>query len=207
MRLSSVSSLAAALVLATGSAQAALTVYTDRASFEVASAAAAVDTFDDLRAAFIPSPLLRSAGSFGYRVSAVGDFLPLASGPGEAWLTTISLVPVTLGSFSGGVTAAGGNFFATSFDGAVLDRSVTVLATDAGGTLSQTFTGAAPGGFIGFVSDQALVSLVISVAGPGAYVTLNDVALAAVPEPAPAFALLAGGALLLALGRRRLPAH
>lgn len=199
--------IAACAALACGSAQAAFTVFTDRAAFNAASVTPAVDTFDALsNVAFLSSPAQRTAGPYSYRASAVGDFYVLQHAPGQVWLSTFNLVPITLSNFSSSVLAVGGSFFGVDSSDTVLNgRSITVQANSAGGSLTQVFANVQPSSFMGFVSTTPITSLVVSISGTGAYVTMNDVVLAAVPEPASVLMMLAGGLALAAVVRLRRP--
>ena len=196
----------AAALAAVSAAQATITVYTSQTSFTAALSAPAVDTFDSITATYLTSPTTRTAGAYSYRATATGDFYVLNNAPGQNWLSTFSSVPVTLNNFTGGVRGVGGFFFGVDANDIVLPtRTITVVATDASGSTTQTVSNASASSFIGLLSSGALTSLVISVSGTGAYVTMNDIVLgsaAAVPEPA-AWALMAGGLAALALRRRR----
>lgn len=204
----------AALLATAGASQAALTVYTDQASFLAAVGLSGTDTFNDLTpgADLGSGPVARSAGSFGYSVSEgpTSTFLFGAGSEGDAWLTTqYRKDTITFNGFSAGTSAAGGFFFATGDDGQWASAGLVVVsATDASGATSQQYKlRAGQDSFFGFVSDGELSSLTVRVVGTkrnALYPTVNDLTLAsAVPEPGTYALLLAGLGVVGCAARRR----
>jgi hypothetical protein len=115
---------------------------------------------------------------------------------------------MTFASFTGGVAAIGGSFFASDITGAVLaGQSLTLTATDSfGRTLTQTLANASPASFLGFASNASLVSLVVSIADRDAFVSVDNLVLAAAPVPEPeTYAMLLAGLALIARAARRRP--
>lgn len=196
-------SLIAAMVLCgAASAQAQITVYTDRDAYLAAVGAYGVDDFDDLSIALYDSPLSRSAGSFGYTVSAPEGLYP-GGEFGDIWLSTNNRADtVVFSNFAPGITGFGGNFFASDvFGGYVPDGSMLFTALD-GTTLNYTLDNATTTSFLGFVSNSPLVS--VSLTSNGDYwPSANNLTLAMpVPEPG-SYAMLALGLGLVAWRRRR----
>jgi hypothetical protein len=202
----------AALLVAAGSSQAGITVYTTQASFLAAISNFATDTFDDLPTGptqLETSSIDRSAGAFTYTAS-VGEDFSLATGgtASDVWLTTDpSNAVLTFDSFSSGVYAVGGFFFGSNSDGGALRRgSVTVTATDADGTITKTKRNPRSSNFYGFVSDSSLTSVTVSATSRGGsmFPTVNNLTLAAaVPEPETYALLLSGLAIVGFIARRR----
>lgn len=206
----------AAMLAASGLSHAGLTVYTDQASFLAAVGMSGTDTFDDLAAgaSLGSGPLFRSAGGFGYSVSAGpnSDILYGAGTLSDAWLSSNNARDtITFSGFSAGTAAAGGFFFGSDISGNFLQRGIVVVsATDASGAVSQQFkVRAGEGTFFGFVSDTDLTSLsvrVVSGQRNPVWPTINDLTLAtaaAVPEPETYAMLLAGLGVVGFVARRR----
>ena len=152
-----------------------------------------------------------SAGGVTWTASATldGNSQDLWALSSQVWLSTD--MPgddsVLIFSFSPGVRAAGGVFFATLINWAVptADTSTfSVLLAD--GTAFEGVTGAAPG-FTGFVSDTAdIVSISVRVGylagGPNDLFPTASALYFAVPAPG-AFALLGAAGLIGTSTRRR----
>lgn len=202
---------AAAAVVLSGSAHAAITVFTTPASFAIATTASATDTFASLPIDFIDSPNTRVVSSYGYTASATGGLF----GGGTAanpWLSTnLSGVPLTFTGFTGPVSAIGGVFFGSDISGSFLaGQSLTLTATDSlGATSIQTITGATQTSFLGFASTGTLVSLGVSIGNSAAFTAADNLVLAQslttapIPEPESYAMLLAGLAAVGAVARRR----
>jgi hypothetical protein len=203
--------LAVLLCTATAAAQAAVTVFTDRASFLAALNMPGVDTFNDLSVSETGTPLFRSAGPYSYRASAgpVSDFYPAGSGA-DRWLAnTVASDTITFSNFSAGLRAFGGNFFGSDVNGAFLPGQTMVLTANDGTTtrtvnLYDTTTST----FLGFIADNALMSVTLrpdAIPGNVYWVTANDVTMGlvnAVPEPE-TYAMLLAGLALVGYGARR----
>ena len=189
-----------------GPSHAALTPFTTPASFANAISAPSIDTFAFLPLDFVASPSTRTTGPYSYVVSAPSGLF----GGGSAanpWLSTnLSGAAMTFTNFTGGVAGIGGSFFASDIAGAALaGQSLTVTATDSfGATLTQTLADPGPTSFLGFASNGSLVSLVVSIANRDAFVSVDNLVLAApVPEAETYAMLLAGLAFLAGIARRR----
>jgi hypothetical protein len=217
---------AAALVAISGASQAAITVYTSLAAFNAATSAQGTDTFTGLSiTGGTPSPIVRTAGAYGYTADATptGTFFG-AGTTANPWLSTNTATDaVIFNTFTGGVTAIGGNFFGSSIAGLFLAGDVTLAATDASGTVTQTIVGATTTSFLGFVSTGAMTSLRLcavqtglgrcatpadAYGGPYLWPTSDNLVLAkavvAIPEPSTYAMLLAGlGAVGFVARRRR----
>ncbi len=197
----------AALALAVP-AQAAVTGYTDAASFMAAVQNAGTDSYDDL-GSFLPvdTPASRSAGAYSYVVDASTGLFSLNES-GDGLLSTNDLFDTLIFSnFSAGVSAAGLNAFGTDFDGfAISGVTINVRVVDSlGATLTLTANEASPSSFFGFTSNVQIDSLVVEIfSATSTYATANDLVLAsAVPEPGTYPLMLGGIGLLGWLARRR----
>lgn len=207
----------AALLLASGTAQAAITVYTSQASYLAAISAPGTDTFDDLTiGTFVPGPISRTAGAYGYTANTnpLAGFFVAGSGS-DAWLSTDDALDTILFlSFSGGVKGAGAFFFANNDAGLFTPGNITVSASDAGGSVTRSITGATTSSFLGFVSSTGLTGMELFTEQPArgfVWPTINDLTLGmeaggttVIPLPG-SFALMAPVLLLagLACNRRR----
>lgn len=192
---------AAMLCAATG-AQAAITVYTSQSAFLSAVSAPGTDTFDDLTVAPYGDTVYRKAGAYNYQAySATGIWG--AGGPTDFWLSNNTQYhPIVFSQFTGGVSAFGGNFFASDIAGQFVPDGTMVLTAVDGGTLTYDLTGATTGSFVGFVSTAPLSSVTLGTDGGAYWPTANNVVLA-VPEPATYGMMLVGMTLLGVAARRR----
>jgi hypothetical protein len=189
-------------------AHAAITSYTDAATFMAAVQNAGTDSFDDL-GGFLPvdNPATRSAGVYGYTVDASTGLFGLNDG-GNGLLSTNDLFDtLVFSNFGAGVTAAGLNAFGTDFDGFPISGvTINVRVVDTlGDTLTLNASNVTPASFFGFTSTAQLDSLVVEIFSQNsAYATANDLVLAsAVPEPS-TYALMLGGLGMVGwLARRR----
>jgi hypothetical protein len=178
------------LLVLSGAAQAALTVYTSQAAFLAAVTAPGIDTFNDFSiTGSTPSPINRIAGglySYTGTVSTTSFF-----GAGTAadhWLSTNTATDtITFNAFPANVRAIGGFFFGSDISGLFASGNITVVAADGSGTSTQTIVGAATSSFRGFVSDGTLTSLTVTSVQPVSgflWPTVNDLILAASAPPA-----------------------
>jgi hypothetical protein len=192
----------AALLCAAAGAQAAITVYTSESAFFAAVSAPGTDTFDDLTVAPYGDTVYRTAGAYNYQAySATGIWG--AGGPTDFWLSNNTRYnPIVFSQFSGGVSAFGGNFFASDIAGQFVPDGTMVLTAVDGGTLTYDLTGATTGSFVGFVSTAPLSSVTLGTDGGEYWPTANNVVLA-VPEPATYGMMLVGMTLLGVAARRR----
>jgi hypothetical protein len=192
----------AALLCAAAGAQAAITVYTSESAFLAAVSAPGTDTFDDLTVAPYGDTVYRTAGAYNYQAySATGIWG--AGGPTDFWLSNNTRYnPIVFSQFSSGVSAFGGNFFASDIAGQFVPDGTMVLTAVDGGTLTYDLTGATTGSFVGFVSTAPLSSVTLGTDGGEYWPTANNVVLA-VPEPATYGMMLAGMTLLGVAARRR----
>jgi hypothetical protein len=210
-----------ALTLAfSGSAHAAISVYTTQASYLAAISAPGVDTYDDLDPSQrLVTPQARNAGAYDYLVSAGPDkeFFPSGTFGGDVWLSTNrNTDAMTFSDFSAGVRGFGGFFFRTDDAGALTSSPATLnfSVTDASGTRLEPLVDPTETSFLGFVSTEAFnsVKLWVGVEGTGVFnvfVSANDLSLGAaavappVPEPTTCALMLGGLALLGAVVRRK----
>jgi hypothetical protein len=211
----------AGLLAAAGAAQATITVYTSLASFTAAVLNPGTDRFDGFSlVAPTFGALNRTAGTFGYtaRTLALDPDTNLttetnaffgAGSSADPWLSSNTATDlIEFGSFIGGVGALGGNFFGSNIAGAFSSGVIVVTATDADGAVSSTIAAATTDSFLGFVSSRgALSSVSVSSIQPlgAAFVwpTVDNLVLAAVPEPETYALLLAGLGIVGFMARRR----
>jgi PEP-CTERM motif len=202
---------AAALLAVAGASQAAITVYTSQAAFLAATSATGVDTYTGFSiTGSTPSPITRNAGPYGYTASVTTTSFFGAGTTANPWLSTNTATDaITFGSFTGGVQAVGGNFFGSDISGLFSAGDVTLTATDASGSVTQTIVGATTSSFLGFVSTGLMTSLVLSAVQPAAtflWPTTDNLTLgvaAAVPEAQTYAMMLAGLGVLGFMARRR----
>ena len=195
--------------------QAAITIYTSQAAFLAAVTSPGVDTFTGFSVtSSTPSPIVRTAGSYGYTGTVSTTSFFGAGTTANPWLSTNTATDtMTFSSFTGGVRAFGGNFFGSDITGAFASGSITLTATDASGTVTQTITGATTSSFLGFVSTGPLLSATVTSVQPAAgflWPTVDNLTLAGaatptpgVPEPATWAMMIVGFGLVGAAMRRR----
>lgn len=192
----------AALLCAAASSQAAITTYTSQAAFLAAVSAPGHDSYDDLTVDPYGATLDRTAGAYAYQAYAAGGLYG-AGTDADHWLSTnLGLDPIVFQNFSSGVTAFGGNFFGSDISGAYVPNASLLLTAEDGSTVTYTLDGATRTSFLGFVSDTALSSVVLSTDGGAYWPTANNVVLA-VPEPASYGMMLAGLGCVGMIARRR----
>lgn len=204
--------LAAAALLALASAsQAGITVYTSQAAFAAATTATGVDTFTGFSiTGSTPSPITRNAGPYTYTGTVSTTSFFGAGTTANPWLSSNTATDtMTFSGFTGGVRAAGGNFFGSDISGLFAAGDITLTATDASGTVTQTIVGATTSSFLGFVSTGLLTSITVTSVQPVAsflWPTVDNLTLglaAAVPEAQTYAMMLAGLGLMGFMARRR----
>ncbi len=201
------------LLLVAASAQAG-TLYTDLPSFLAqVQPGYYLETFDGIGTGdLLVTTLGFSSGGYSYSASAPSGLwgLPVPGGlPTDVVLSTKTAYDALLFTFtSGNVSAVGGYFFPTDFNGNLIPGDIVLTLSD--GTV-HTLTNGIPLFFLGFTTDPGVWITSLSVDAvdtPDPLVsrwpTVNDLYVGtAIPEPTTG-ALLAGGVLLLAaLARRR----
>lgn len=201
----------AVLLLAASAANAAITTYTSQSSYLAAVGNTGVDTFDDLDITGYDGPLTRTAGDYGYTVSAAPNSPEIwgASDDGaDIWLTGGNRLDLVTFAPTTAVAGLGGFFFGSDLFGFSTPASfLTLSATDStGATLTYTLDAPQLNSFVGFVSTGKLVSFSVSTGNqPGVWATVNDLHLsvAAVPEPETYAMMMAGLGLLGVAARRK----
>jgi PEP-CTERM motif len=202
----------AALLGAATASQAVVTVYTSQAAFNAATTAQGVDTFTGLSiTGSTPSPITRNAGAYTYTGAVTTTSFFGAGTTANPWLSTNTATDtMTFNTFIGGVQAVGGNFFGSDISGLFKAGDITVTATDASGTVTQTIVGATTTSFLGFVSTGAMTSLTVASVQPATgflWPTVDNLTLAknitVVPEPETYAMMLAGLGLVGFFARRR----
>lgn len=199
---------AAALLAVAGSSHAVVTVYTSLASFTAATSAPGTDTYTGFSITGVtPSPIVRTAGAYGYTATTPGNFFGGGTGANPFLSTNLATDTITFGSFTGGAKAIGGNFFGSDIAGNFLAGSVTLTATDASGTITQTITGATLTSFLGFVSTTGVTGMsVTGVQGASpVWPSIDNLVMAVVPIPEPGTValMLAGLGMVGFMARRR----
>jgi hypothetical protein len=196
-------SAAALLLCAAGAAQADITIYTSQADFLAAVSAPGIDTYDDLSIAAYGDNLSRTAGAYTYDVySGTGLWGGGGVGGDYSLSNNRRTNPIVFSNFGSGVTAFGGNFFASDVLGQYTLGNLVLTALD-GSVLTYNLNGALVTDFLGFVSTTPLSAVTLATdGGAGYWPTANNVVLA-VPEPATYGMLLAGLGFVGLMSRRR----
>jgi len=209
--------LAALTFTAAGAAQAQLNFYSSAASFNAATSATQVDTFDDLFWAAGPQYIYREAGAYsyyGYSLMPDANYSSFynAGTDSDVWLSTDQSTDIISFQFQNDTTfAVGGYFFATDANGSFMPgQSLKLDALDADGNeLVQFIDNASPTTFYGFASSSPILYFEVSAVQPNgdhAWATANNLTMggvaAVVPEPA-SYALLVAGLGLVGLRARR----
>lgn len=199
-----------ALLGAASAAHADITTVTSLAAFQTATGGqTTTDTFADLsiNSALGTGTLARTAGAFGYTASTQTEFFVVPVASAVALSTGFFSDTISFAGFTNPVRAIGANFYGTNVLGEVASGALTLVATDINGvTRTQSLAGGSASGFVGFVSDAPLLSIVVSMTSPNTNVwaSVDNVVLSAVPEVSTwLMALLGGAAVLRVAGRRR----
>ena len=205
----------AILLFAATAANAAITTYTSQASYLSAVGTTGVDTFDDLDIAPYDGPLTRTAGDYGYTVSAApnsGEIWGASDDNADIWLTGGNRLDLVTFAPNTPLAGVGGFFFGSDLLGYSTSADyLTLSATDSTGvTVTYTINTPDLDSFVGFVSTGSLVSFSVTAGNqPGVWATVNDLhlsaaaAVAPVPEPETYGMMLAGLGLLGAIARRK----
>jgi len=213
MRLMNIARLATIVLLGVlpQRATAQFTTYTDLASFLAATTGAGTDTFDDLSLIDVTtSPMVRTAGSFGYTATVnTTDFVG-AGAPDDRWLSANTATDIiTFSGFGPGVRGVGGLFFGSDDFAAFRAGSSIILSVfTMSGSSTQTVMDATLASFLGFVADADIVSFTVEsvqpIDGTLAWPTVNNLVLAnVVPEPATWMLMVTGVGMLVLIATHR----
>jgi hypothetical protein len=190
--LSSIAALiAACFSISTASAQ---TAYTNSSAFFSAiTSSNYTETYNSYTYQAQPtSPQSFTNNGFSYNAFAGSGtfYIPgITNPPADLWFSVFSPTSITFTNFSPNISAIGGNFFATDFNGNFTNIAITVIATFANTTPSITnYIASSTSSFLGFAYATNLVSLSIQ-ASDGQYATVNNLTVGVVPEPS-TYALL-----------------
>ncbi len=202
--------LIAGLIFSSATSQAAITVYTTLASFNAATANQATDAFTDLSTtAATTSPITRTLGAYKYTATAPLNFFAGGTVANPFLSSNNSADTITFDAFTGGVTALGGNFFASDVNGTPITGNITISATDSSGTITRTIVDATTSSFLGFVSTGGLSAVSLFApqgSTPAPFPSIDNLVLAitvsAVPEPEAYISMLVGLGMLGFIGRR-----
>ena len=203
----------AALFAVSGASHAALTVFTNQASFLSTITAVGVDGYNGFSiVAATNSPITRTAGAYTYTAAASSSSFFGAGTVANPWLSTnVATDSITFSGFSPNVVGIGGNFFGSDINGLFAAGNITLVATDSLGAIStQTITAATVSSFLGFRSTGTITSLVVaSVQGATPLwptvdnLTMGVAAVGNVPEPETYALMLAGLGVVGFMARRR----
>lgn len=191
------------------------------------------DTFSDLTINTpVAGPLLRTTGaggssgaaniplgyagtpatgsSYNYRISTSPDGLYVIPSAGNPALTpSTSTDSITFDQFNGAIRGFAGNFFGSNQYGEGFSGAIKVVVSDlnSGTPVTRTISPSSlSAGFLGFVSDSMITSVVVSVGTQNASLTIwpsiDNVILAGIPEPG-TYALLAAGLGVVGFVARR----
>jgi hypothetical protein len=212
--------LAASALVVPSVAKAQISVFNTLSGWQGAVAAPGLDTFNDLDIGegFYATPLLRSAGAYSYRASAIEGFVPAGVNVGppplsDTWLSNFFIDDVIVfDNFSPTVRGIGAEFFLSNEAGLFQSAGQLRITVVSGAFTSvQTLTNPTTATFTGFTSVGAISSVTVEALGAQAtrgFSTVNNFRLGAtptvvIPEPS-TYALLATGlAALAAVLRRR----
>jgi hypothetical protein len=160
--------LSAALLLSPGLSRAAIVVYQTQPEFTAAVSAPGVDTYLGFSLTQpTSSPIVRFAGPYGYSGSASTSSFFGGGTTVNPWLSTnVAADMITFTPSSASVSAIGGNFFGSDVNGAFAAGDISLVATDAGSSVTRTIVGATTSSFRGFVSDDPPISLIVASVPP-----------------------------------------
>lgn len=118
------------------------------------------ETFDALPLGFeSEEPITFTTGSFSYSASSAKGLYTVGS-VADVWLSNnVAFESLVLTFSPSSVSAVGGNFFATDFDGFLASGNVTVETAD--GSVFTVFD-AQKDSFVGFVSTSRILSLSVT---------------------------------------------
>jgi len=205
--------------LAGSSTQAQLIFYTNQVSFlSSINPGYYKETFESVNVSALPLSVDLSSSGFSYQMSSPannpGEGLYPGGTASDKWVSTYwPQYGLVFTNFSANVSAVGGYFFPTDFNGAWTNTPISVTLTTVGGdgvrpaAYSTNYTTIGPSSYLGLKvsTGQSIASLRIvnaTNAPTQEFMTVNDFTVG-VPEPSSLAALAVGGAVLLALRRAR----
>jgi len=150
----------------------------------------------------VASPTNFSNGTYSYTASATDGLYGVSPNSNRALSTNNLSQSITFNNFTPNITAIGGYFFGTNFDGD--PTSVTVTASVNGGSASLQATTGSATNFFGFVSDDGSPILSLTQSVGTQFATVDDLIVAqAVPEPLTLLGASAAVAFGAAFKRRK----
>jgi hypothetical protein len=195
------STFATSLMITANPAQAAIVKYTDQASFlNAIQPGYYLENFNSVsNTSLTVSPINFSNGTYSYRASAPNDFFGAGSNA-DKWLSTnTNTDSITFSNFSPTITAIGGFFFATNFNGDLIPGAITAAVNGASSSLSASTNSAL--NFFGFVSNDgtALTSLATFATQPN-WPTVNNLIVGQAVQPVPEPLTILGAATAAGFG-------
>lgn len=196
------------VALSASTAQAQVTVFTNKALFLAALSSFGTQTFDSLPSQPASGQVL-SAGSFGFTANTSDPAFFNAGAGSDVWLSTNNATStITFNTFTGAPNAIGGDFFTSNVSGAFLASGTVTVALD--GANTQVVASSSITNFIGFITTTSFSSLTVTAQTVGTTVwpTVNNLVLgkqaaAAAPEPGTIGLVLLGMIGGAAVRRRR----